>query len=122
HQERVSLRATGKMAADRLFQIDIKDDGFGVFGDDIWMQAEIESALFQSGGKAVIETPHGPVTVRIEPGCVPGSCLTLAGLGLPATEQHPKGKLHIRLLPKAERPYAERARAFRNRWLAQHVA
>lgn len=116
--EVAEIRCNGRAYRYRI-QIE-SDDIQRAHGDDIWMQTEIDGDLLRFGGGADISTPHGPVHIHIQPGCLSGSCLIIPGKGLPKTDTRPAGKLYVRLIAKVAAPkaYSDLAAQFRNRWVA----
>ena len=68
-----------------------------VWGDDIWMTANLPAHVLRFGGEALIDTPHGVKTVRLASGVQDGGSLRLTGLGLPATATTRAGDLIVRL-------------------------
>ncbi|MEI9906480.1 MAG: DnaJ C-terminal domain-containing protein [Asticcacaulis sp.] len=115
----VSVRIDGAVRAEQPFRIHIAaGDGVRVWGEDIWMTAALEARLFAIGGSATIDTPHGAQEIALEKETAQGSSLCLKGLGLPATETHPAGDLHIRLEARAAeiKPFTEALGTFRQRW------
>lgn len=92
------------------------EDGVSVSGSDIWMTAQVPARCLHLGGRAGIDTPHGPRMVPVERQTLPGSCLRLKGLGLPATERHKAGDLHVRLETAPARAAVKLLRDFQKQW------
>ncbi len=117
--ERRSLPCDSNADAPPLFAIHI-DAGANrrVFGDDIWATAAIDERVFFSGGRATIDTPWGLREIEIGRAFPRGSSLCLKGLGLPASETHAAGHLHIRLEAREVKPraYSETLSDFRQKW------
>ena len=117
--EKACLKVSGAAREEAFFRIHIDPNvNCRVWGDDIWMTAEIEPYLMQAGGRALIETPHGPQSIQIDKDIPRGASLCLAGKGLPATETCPAGNLYIRIeaLSESQRDGARALTDFRSRW------
>lgn len=117
--EKLRLHTEGAARSEQLFRIHISTGhACRVSGDDIWMSAEVESRVLFSGGKAIIQTPHGPREIDIPRGFSYGHSLCVPALGMPATAKRPCGDLHIRLdaCANSERPFDEAINEFRQRW------
>jgi len=117
--EIVRLPCQGAAFNDMRFRIHIEPESdCRVWGDDIWMTANLENRLLQRGGDVIIETPHGPQTIKIDGGVPHGASLCLYGKGLPVTATAPAGNLHIRLeaVPDIVRPANHVLNDFRQRW------
>lgn len=115
----VRVATQGAVREAQIFRIHIEaGDGVRVWGNDIWMTAQVEARIFAIGGLARIDTPHGPHEVAIEKDAPRGSSLCLKGLGLPATDSSPAGDLHVRLEAAMNRvaSYAEALSEFRLKW------
>ena len=117
--ETVWLPCQGAAFNDMRFRIHIEPEhNCRVWGDDIWMTANLENRRLQRGGNVIIDTPHGPQTIKIDGGVPHGASLCLYGKGLPATDTAPAGNLHIRLEagPDMVRPANHVLNDFRQRW------
>ncbi|HTM82044.1 DnaJ C-terminal domain-containing protein [Asticcacaulis sp.] len=117
--EKVRLPCEGAAFSEMFFHIHIEPEtNCRVWGDDIWMTARLENRLFQRGGEAIIDTPHGPQEIKIDRDVPHGASLCLSGKGLPATETTPAGNLYIRLeaCPDIVRPVVHVLSEFRQRW------
>ncbi|MDV6332873.1 DnaJ C-terminal domain-containing protein [Asticcacaulis sp. 201] len=117
--EKIRLTVKGGPRDDMFFRINIENDGAGrACGDDIWMTAAVDRHLLTYGGKAIVETPHGRQTLRIDCNVPEGASLCLRGRGLPATDTAAAGNLYIRLEARAEsvRPVTQVLGEFRQRW------
>lgn len=117
--ERVRLPCHGTAFSEMFFHIHIEPQAdCRIWGDDIWMTAKLENRLFQRGGEAIIDTPHGPQDIKIDRGVPYSASLCLSGKGLPATETAPAGNLYIRLeaCPDTVRPVVHVLSEFRQRW------
>ncbi len=120
--DRVRLKTTGAMREDLYFRVIVAGGAdTWVWGDDIWMAASLDSALFREGGQITLATPRGAQPVDIPRHLAHGASLCLNGLGLPATETARAGNLYIRLDVKPEqlRPAVQSLNTFRQRWAAQ---
>jgi len=117
--EKVKLKIEGPTQGEHFFRITLDSrPECRVWGDDIWMTAEIEPRLLQTGGRAMIETPHGPQNIQIDKDIPRGASLCLFGKGLPATETCPAGNLYIRIeaAQESERDGVQALNDFRSRW------
>ncbi len=117
--EKACLKVRGTAREESFFRIHIDMTiDCRVWGDDIWMTAEIEPHLMQTGGRALIDTPHGPQNIQIDKDIPRGASLCLTGKGLPATETCPAGNLYIRIEAVTEnvRGGAQALTDFRSRW------
>jgi DnaJ C terminal domain len=102
-----------------LLRVQIQDeDGLFSVGDDIWMEACIEGHLFDKGGQALIDTPHGMHAFEMGSAFKRGSHICLKGQGLPATTTHSLGHLYIRLEAQSQtpRPAADLLEDFTRAW------
>ena len=117
--EKVRLPCENANDREIFFHIHIEPEAdCRVWGNDIWMTAKLENRLLQRGGEAIVDTPHGPQSIKIDRGIPQGASLCLHGKGLPATETAPAGNLYIRLEagPDVIRPVRHVLSEFRQRW------
>ncbi len=59
------------------------EPGFEIRGDDLLAEVPVPAPLAVVGGVARVETPEGPVAIRIAPGTQGGQKLRVRGKGLP---------------------------------------
>jgi curved DNA-binding protein len=117
--EKLRLKIEGAARPEQLFRVHIvTENGMSVSGNDISMPATVEARIYFNGGQTVIQTPHGPREVEIGRAVETGAQLSLAGLGLPATDVHPCGDLHVRLEASANvvRAWSEARAEFGKKW------
>ncbi|HVZ29313.1 MAG TPA: DnaJ C-terminal domain-containing protein [Asticcacaulis sp.] len=117
--EKLRLKIEGAARPEQLFRVHVvTESGMSVSGHDITMSATLESRVYFNGGSVVIQTPHGPREVEIGRAVETGAQLCLQGLGLPATDVHPGGDLHVRFEACANpvRPWSEARAEFGKKW------
>ncbi len=117
--EKLRLKIEGSIRREQLFRVHIvTESGISVSGNDITMPATVESRIYFNGGTAVIQTPHGPREVEIGRAIEAGPQICLSGLGLPATEVHPRGDLYVNLEACANpvRAWSEARAEFAKKW------
>jgi len=117
--EKVRLKCRGAVRDEMFFRISIDTHAdCRVWGDDIWMTAQIAASLLHTGGQTSIDTPRGPRNIRVDRDVPSGASLCLHGHGLPATETATAGHLYVRLeaAPNTVRPSTRVLDAFRQRW------
>lgn len=121
--ETVRLRGQAKGGEDLLLRVRVEAErGLAVIGDDLWMTWPVDPRLLETGGRAEIETPHGPRRVWVPRGLPRPPRLRLKGLGLPAREGRPQGHLFVTLEPVAAAvadPLRERLARFQQTWTRQ---
>lgn len=93
-----SVRAGGD-----LFVVEVRGEGATVRGDDIWINAVVETVVLTDGGRVTIETPSGPRTLWISRKAAARNLVRLPGEGLPATGARRQGDLFVRLAPGPDR-------------------
>jgi curved DNA-binding protein len=84
--------------------------GVAVAGDDVVVSARVEAPTAVVGGQARVDSPDGPVTVRIPAGTQPGGTLRLRGRGL-LRRDGSRGDLKVKIqvtLPRKPREQAMR--------------
>lgn len=114
--DRLRLSIEGAPRPEQLFRIHIAtENGARVDGNDIHIIGRIESRILFAGGPAIIDTPHGPREIFVTRGT---QDMVVKGLGLPATDQHASGDLHIHLEAgvSTRRPWTEAMGEFRQKW------
>jgi curved DNA-binding protein len=86
------------------------DPRYRVVGDDLEMDLPLWPWQAVLGGEVKIDTPDGPVTLRVPPGTQSGRRLRLRGRGLPRPDAH-RGDLHAvaRVVVPEQPSAAERA-------------
>jgi curved DNA-binding protein len=117
--EKLRLKIEGAPRREQLFRVHIvTENGMSVSGNDITISAAIESRLYFNGGHTIIQTPHGEREIEIGRAVEAGTQICLSGLGLPATDVHPRGDLHVKLEACANpvRPWSEARAEFAKKW------
>lgn len=109
-------------AGSAMFRICISaDDDLRVRGDDLWMNCTVEQEILDLGGRVSIETPLGRRIVWVTERAGQRGLVRIAGQGLPARGNHPKGDLFLRLEPAAKAEESA-ARALLRRFAAAWAA
>jgi curved DNA-binding protein len=70
-------------------------DGFRPEGADVSMVLKVPAILARSGGQTRIDTPTGPLHVRLPQGTETGMRLKVDGHGLPGSNERPAGALYL---------------------------
>jgi len=90
-------------AGERLFRIAIvEENDIQVRGHDLWLTAAIDPSVLKAGGRVPLETPLGRRIIWITQSAGQRGLVRLAGQGLPARAEHPRGDLFLRLEPAAQ--------------------
>lgn len=103
----------------RVIVVMVSGDGLIARGGDLYMDWPVSPRRLAEGGRLTIETHAGPRDLWLTPVRPAPLRHVLAGLGLPASQARPAGRLHIRLTPDAAAPTPAEAMldAFEARWL-----
>jgi len=92
---------TGGPAGDLFLIVKIQDEkDRHVKNRDIYCDTPVPLSTLVLGGNVQVKTSHGEKKVKIKPGTQANTKLRLAGLGIPAMGNAPKGDLYCRLIPK----------------------
>jgi curved DNA-binding protein len=91
-------------------------------GDDLWMTCSVEPSVVKQGGRVSIETPLGRRIVWVTERAGQRGLVRVAGQGLPARGDHPKGDLFLRLEPTAAEAPESAARILLRRFAAAWAA
>ena len=75
-----------------------------VRGADLWVTAEVASAVLEKGGRISVATPLGEKVLWVSGKVAERGLVRLEGQGLPARGPHPQGSLFIRLIPDTGAP------------------
>jgi len=116
--DRLRLKPGRPGGSGHLFRIEIrKQPDVYAAGNDLFLTVPTDERRLARGGRLRIETPAGPQEVDISAVSGPQR-LRLPGLGLPATDKHPVGDLHITLEPQSSpvRPASELLADFHRKW------
>jgi curved DNA-binding protein len=92
-----------------------------VRGSDVWVTAQVATAVLSTGGRASIETALGAHVIWISGKVADRRLVRLEGRGLPARNGHPEGSLFIRLVPEVGAPESvarAQLRKFASAWAA----
>lgn len=118
------MRAGDKMRAGGvMFRICISAaDDIQIRGDDLWMTCSVEPSVVERGGRVSIETPLGRRIVWVTERAGQRGLVRVAGQGLPARGDHPKGDLFLRLEPTAAKAPESAARTLLRRFAATWAA
>ncbi len=118
------MRAGDKMRAGGvMFRICISAaDDIQIRGDDLWMTCGVEPSVVEQGGRVSIETPLGRRIVWVTERAGQRGLVRVAGQGLPARGDHPKGDLFLRLEPTAAKAPESAARTLLRRFAATWAA
>src|SRR5690606_2243247 len=116
------LRAGDKVRTDgRELQVVVRGDGQVIVrGDDLWITARVDPALFKRGGRLSLETPLGRRIVWITEKAAAERLVRLQGQGRPARGRHRQGHLFVRLEPGDPGP-GMGAAAMRHRFTAAWI-
>jgi len=91
--------ATGGPAGDLFLVLKIQEDDCRVQGRDIYCDTPVPLSTMVLGGSVMVKTPHGEKKVKVKAGTQAEAKLRLAGLGIPAMGNQPKGDFYCRLIP-----------------------
>ncbi len=118
------MRAGDKVrAGDAMFRICISaDDKIQIRGDDLWMSCSVEPSVLEQGGRVSIETPLGRRIVWVTERAGQRGLVRVAGQGLPARGDYPRGDLFLRLEPTAAKAAESAARTLLRRFAATWAA
>jgi curved DNA-binding protein len=118
------MRAGDKMRAGGvMFRVCIAAaDDIQIRGDDLWMTCSVEPSVVEQGGRVSIETPLGRRIVWVTERAGQRGLVRVAGQGLPARGDHPKGDLFLRLEPTAAKAPESAARILLRRFAATWAA
>ena len=72
-----------------------------VRGSDLWVTAQVPTAMLMQGGRACVATPLGEKVLWISRKVAERGLVRLEGQGLPARGRHPQGSLFVRLVSDA---------------------
>jgi curved DNA-binding protein len=90
-------------AGPRLLRVVIIEaDDMQVRGDDLWLTAAIAPEVLKHGGRAPVETPLGRRIIWVTKRAGERGLVRLAGQGLPALGDRPRGDLFLRLTASSE--------------------
>lgn len=123
--EHLRLRGAAPDGGDLHLPVLIRPaDGLSALGDDLYMTWPVDPRLLEDGGRARIDTHHGPRDVWVVGGMAAPVRLCLKGLGLPARGKRPAGRLYVTLEPSASAPSAAEhlLRRFTSVWTSQGMA
>lgn len=108
---------------DVLVAIDIaRHPRIRIDGRDAHVLLEASPGQLAAGGQATVESPHGPIALRIPPGARAGQVMRLRAKGLPARGAAPAGDLYVTLKTGEAAEQARAAARHADRWSARPAA
>jgi curved DNA-binding protein len=117
------LRAGDRVrVAGRLLTVTVRGNGrMSVIGDHLCITVAVAPGLLRTGGRLTVTTPQGVRAFWVSGRDGARGLARLAGEGLPARGERPRGDLFIRLKPAAsdvETPAQSKLRQFMADWAA----
>jgi curved DNA-binding protein len=114
--DKVGLSGTGMAVAM------IPEAGAAVIGDHLCLTVPVERAILADGGRLTVETPGGPMMVRVSRQDATRGLVRVADAGLPARGRHAQGHLFVRLEALPDARFETPARAMLRRFTAVWAA
>jgi curved DNA-binding protein len=100
----------------------ISEAGAAIVGDHLCLTVPVERAILAAGGRLTVETPTGPLTVRVSRQDATRGLVRIAEAGLPARGRHARGHLFVRLEARPAARFETPAQAMLRRFTAVWAA
>ena len=96
--------------------------GAAVIGDHLCLTIQVDQAILSGGGRVTLETPSGPLALRVTRQDATRGLVRVSGGGLPARGRHAQGHLFVRLEPLPNILFETPAQAMLRRFTAVWAA